>query len=215
MGRMDTTAPAPMSGRKAQAARNDELIREAARAVFTADPSAPISAVAEHAGVGISALYRRYKSKEDLLQKLADDGMDRYLAEVRTALDDDGDPWEAFAGFMRRCLDIGAGSLTMRLAGSFEVSEEMSRKGQEIHRATQRLLERTREAGALRPEIEVGDISVILEYLHGIRIGDDARMNRLQHRYLALMLDALRLTGERELPGPPPTWPELRDRYDA
>ncbi|WP_067898780.1 TetR/AcrR family transcriptional regulator [Actinomadura chibensis] len=212
---MDTTAPAPMSGRKAQAARNDELIREAARAVFTADPSAPISAVAEHAGVGISALYRRYKSKEDLLQKLADDGMDRYLAEVRTALDDDGDPWEAFAGFMRRCLDIGAGSLTMRLAGSFEVSEEMSRKGQEIHRATQRLLERTREAGALRPEIEVGDISVILEYLHGIRIGDDARMNRLQHRYLALMLDALRLTGERELPGPPPTWPELRDRYDA
>ncbi|TYB41025.1 TetR/AcrR family transcriptional regulator [Actinomadura chibensis] len=204
-----------MSGRKAQAARNDELIREAARAVFTADPSAPISAVAEHAGVGISALYRRYKSKEDLLQKLADDGMDRYLAEVRTALDDDGDPWEAFAGFMRRCLDIGAGSLTMRLAGSFEVSEEMSRKGQEIHRATQRLLERTREAGALRPEIEVGDISVILEYLHGIRIGDDARMNRLQHRYLALMLDALRLTGERELPGPPPTWPELRDRYDA
>ncbi|WP_246179149.1 TetR/AcrR family transcriptional regulator [Actinomadura decatromicini] len=212
---MDTTAAAPMSGRKAQAARNDELIKEAARAVFTADPGAPISAVAEHAGVGISALYRRYKSKEDLLQKLADDGMDRYLAEVRTALDDDGDPWQAFAGFMRRCLDIGAGSLTMRLAGSFEVSEEMSRKGQEIHLATKRLLERTRAAGALRPEIEVGDISVILEYLHGIRIGDDARMNRLQHRYLALMLDALHLTGEAELPGPPPTWPELRDRYDA
>ncbi|MFI0481788.1 TetR/AcrR family transcriptional regulator [Actinomadura sp. 9N215] len=212
---METTAPAPMSGRKAQAARNDELIREAARAVFTADPGAPISAVAEHAGVGISALYRRYKSKEDLLQKLADDGMDRYLAEVETALDQDGDPWDAFAGFMRRCLDIGAGSLTMRLAGSFEVTEEMSRKGQEIHLATKRLLERTQEAGALRPEIEVGDISVMLEYLHAIRIGDDDRMNRLQHRYLALMLDALHLTGEEELPGPPPTWQELRGRYDG
>lgn len=204
-----------MSGRKAQAARNDELIREAARAVFTADPGAPISAVAEHAGVGISALYRRYKSKEDLLQKLADDGMDRYLAEVEAALADDGDPWQAFAGFMRRCLDIGAGSLTMRLAGSFEVTEEMSRKGQQIHLATKRLLERTQEAGALRPEIEVGDVSVMLEYLHGIRIGDDARMNRLQHRYLALMLDALHLTDREALPGPPPTWPELRGRYDG
>ncbi|TDB76687.1 TetR/AcrR family transcriptional regulator [Actinomadura sp. KC216] len=204
-----------MSGRKAQAARNDELIREAARTVFTADPGAPISAVAEHAGVGISALYRRYKSKEDLLQKLADDGMDRYLAQVEAALDDDGDPWDAFAGFMRRCLDIGAGSLTMRLAGSFEVTEEMSRKGQAIHLATKRLLERTQEAGALRPEIEVGDISVMLEYLHSIRIGDDERMNQLQHRYLALMLDALHLTGREELPGPPPTWQELRGRYDG
>lgn len=87
--------------------------------MFTADPGAPISAVAEHAGVGISALYRRYKSKEDLLQKLADDGMDRYLAEVERALDDDGDAWEGVRGFMRRCLDIGAGSLTMRLAGAF------------------------------------------------------------------------------------------------
>ncbi|WP_433476711.1 TetR/AcrR family transcriptional regulator [Spirillospora sp. CA-142024] len=211
---METTARAPMSGRKAQAARNDELIREAARAVFTADPGAPISAVAEHAGVGISALYRRYKSKEDLLQKLADDGMDRYLAEVERALDDDGDAWEAFAAFMRRCLDIGAGSLTMRLAGTFEVTEDMSRKGREIHLATTRLLERTQEAGALRPEIQVGDISVILEYLHGIRIGDDERMNRLQHRYLALMLDALHLTGEQELPGPPPTWQELVTRYE-
>ncbi|MGH3242091.1 MAG: TetR/AcrR family transcriptional regulator [Spirillospora sp.] len=212
---MDTTAAAPMSGRKAQAARNDELIREAARAVFTADPGAPISAVAEHAGVGISALYRRYKSKEDLLQKLADAGMDRYLAEVETALEESGDPWDAFAGFMRRCLDIGAGSLTMRLAGAFEVTEEMSRKGQAIHLATKRLLERTQEAGALRPEIEVGDISVMLEYLHAIRIGDDDRMNQLQHRYLALMLDALHLTGNEELPGPPPTWQELRGRYDG
>ncbi|MES9539254.1 TetR/AcrR family transcriptional regulator [Spirillospora sp. NPDC049024] len=208
------TARAPLSGRKAQAARNDELIREAARAVFTADPGAPISAVAEHAGVGISALYRRYKSKEDLLQKLADEGMDRYLAEVEAALDDDGDAWEAFAAFMRRCLDIGAGSLTMRLAGAFEVTEDMSRKGREIHLATQRLLERTREAGALRPEIEVGDISVILEYLHGIRIGDDERMNRLQHRYLALILDAMHLTDRGELPGPPPSWQELVTRYD-
>ncbi|MEV4001743.1 TetR/AcrR family transcriptional regulator [Actinomadura sp. NPDC049753] len=208
------TAREPMSGRKAQAARNDELIREAARAVFTADPGAPISAVAEHAGVGISALYRRYKSKEDLLQKLADEGMDRYLAEVEAALDDDGDAWEAFAAFMRRCLDIGAGSLTMRLAGGFEVTEDMSRKGREIHVATRRLLERTREAGALRPGIEVGDVSVILEHLHGIRIGDDERMNRLRHRYLALILDAMNLADRPEPPGPAPSWQELVTRYD-
>src|SRR5215211_7459340 len=40
----------PLSGRRAQAARNDERILDAAREVFLADPGAPISAVAEHAG---------------------------------------------------------------------------------------------------------------------------------------------------------------------
>ena len=71
--------PMPLSGRRAQAAVNDGVILEAARAVFTADPSAPISAVARHAGVGISALYRRYPGKEDLLRKLAGDGLQRFI----------------------------------------------------------------------------------------------------------------------------------------
>ncbi len=54
--------------------------------VFTADPNAPISAVAERAGVGISALYRRYRSKEELLQELSLNGLRRYLDEVEAAL---------------------------------------------------------------------------------------------------------------------------------
>ncbi|MWA01983.1 TetR family transcriptional regulator [Actinomadura sp. LD22] len=204
-----------MSGRKAQAARNDELIREAARAVFTADPNAPIAAVAEHAGVGISALYRRYQSKEDLLQKLADDGMDRYLAEVEAALAEDGDPWEAFAAFMRRCLDSGAGSPTMRLAGGFPVTDAMSAKAREMHLATTRLLERVKKAGALRRDIEAGDVPVMLEHLHGIRIGDDERTKRLRHRYLELLLDSLHLADAGELPGPPPAWQEPYGRHDG
>ena len=57
MESMTEPASRPLSGRRAQAARNDELILQAARAVFVSDPSAPISAVAERAGVGISPLY--------------------------------------------------------------------------------------------------------------------------------------------------------------
>ncbi|MFI0355891.1 TetR/AcrR family transcriptional regulator [Actinomadura sp. 9N407] len=212
---MESTEQAPMSGRKAQAARNDQVIKEAARAVFTADPGAPISAVAVAAGVGISALYRRYKSKEELLQRLAQEGMERYLGQVQEALDDERDAWTAFADFMRRCLDIGAGSLTMRLAGSFPVTEEMSRDGQQIHSATERLLARTKEKGGLRADIAVGDISVMLEHLHTIRIGDDERMKVLQHRYLELFLDAMHRPDAGELPGPPPGWQELRGRYDG
>ena len=86
---------APMSGRKAQAARNDTLIVEAARRVFVAEPSAPIAAVAEAAGVGISALYRRYPSKEDLLRKICADGLETYTSIVRGGgRRPDGDPWD-------------------------------------------------------------------------------------------------------------------------
>ena len=74
----------PMSGRRAEAARNDRRILDAARAVFVADPGAPIAAVAEHAGVGISALYRRYASKEELLRRLCGDGLKVYLAAAKT-----------------------------------------------------------------------------------------------------------------------------------
>lgn len=202
-----------MSGRKAQAARNDQLIKDAARAVFTEDPGAPIAAVAERAGVGISALYRRYKSKEDLLQQLASEGMSAYLAEVEAALADDGDPWEAFATFMFRCLNIGAGSLTSRLAGSFPVTKEMSVQGQQIHQATEQLLARTKEAGRLRPDIETGDISVLLEHLYTIRIAGEERSKELRRRYLALILDGLNKADAEPLPSRPPTWQELRQRY--
>jgi AcrR family transcriptional regulator len=206
-------AAAPLSGRRAQAARNDERILASARAVFLADPDAPIAAVAKAAGVGIGALYRRYASKDELLQRLAADGMQAYLVEVRAALADDGDPWIAFTRFMRRCIDIGAGALTQRLAGSFTATEELTRQGREIHEATQELLARTKAAGALRADVEVGDLSLLLEQLQSLRIGDSVRANQLRHRYLTVVLDGLHLAGAPQLPGTPPSWQETSGRY--
>src|SRR5688572_31734097 len=137
---MDKDMPPRLPGRRTEAARNDKLILEAARAVFTADPEAPIAAVAERAGVGISALYRRYRSKEELLQQLSLDGLRRYIREVETALADDGDPWEAFVTFMRRALDADTHSLTLHLAGTFTPTEAHWNEGQHAAQLTARLL---------------------------------------------------------------------------
>lgn len=98
-----------LSGRRAQAARNDELILDAARAVFVADPGAPIAAVAERAGVGISALYRRHGTKEDLLRQLCADRLVLYIAAAKDALTDD----------CRHPL------LTISLAGTFTATDEL------------------------------------------------------------------------------------------
>jgi AcrR family transcriptional regulator len=207
-----------LSGRQAQAARNDEVILAAARAVFIADPGAPISAVAERAGVGISALYRRYASKEELLRKLCSDGLARYIEESEKALADDREPWVAFGAFLHALVDADTNSLTQRLAGTFTPTPDLWQDAARAAELNQAIYARTKED--LRPGIVVEDFGVILEQITSIKLGDEARTNQLRHRYLTLMLEAMHRPGERpggasELPGPPPSNDELTNRWRA
>jgi AcrR family transcriptional regulator len=181
--------------------------------VFVADPAAPIAAVAEHAGVGISALYRRYASKEELLRRLCADGLRAYIAAAEEALADDGDPWEAFARFMRRIVDADTHSLTSRLAGTFTPTEELNRDAAIAQELNERLLERTVAAGALRSDLDVNDLSMVFEQVAAVRLGDKERTSQLRHRYLALLLEAMHGPAAAPLPGPPPTWEEITGRW--
>ena len=203
----------PLSGRQAEAVRNDAAILDAARAVFVEDPKAPISAVAGRAGVGIGALYRRYGSKEDLLRRLAADGLAVYIAAAEDALAKERDPWEAFAGFMRRIVDADTHSLTLSLAGTFVPTEELYRDSARAQELNRRLFGRTRDAGVIRADVEVDDIALLFEQLAAVRIGDEARSRQLRRRYLELQLDALRDRSGSRLPGPPPSWEEIQRRW--
>ena len=212
---MKETTSAPLSGRRAQAARNAQRILDAAREVFVADPGAPIAAVAERAGVGIGALYRRYASKEELLRQINAEALQRYIAAAEAALADDGDPWSTFADFMRRIVDADTHSLTLRLAGTFTPTDELTREAAKAQELNVRLFERTRAAGAIRSDIEVGDISLLLEQLAAVRVADEERTRQLRHRYLALILDALHASSGTQLPGPPPGWEEISQRWET
>src|SRR5215471_4582172 len=141
-------AATALPGRQAEAARNDQLILDAARAVFVADPAAPVSEVARRAGVGIAALYRRYPSKEDMLRKLSGDGLHRYIAEAEAALADDRDPWTALAAFMHRVMQADTHSLTQSLAGTFTPTEELYRDAARAQELNVALFERVRAARA-------------------------------------------------------------------
>jgi AcrR family transcriptional regulator len=204
---------APLSGRRAEAARNDRRILDAAREEFVADPSAPIAAVAARAGVGIGALYRRYGSKEELLRRLCAEGQRQYIAEVEAALADEGDPWVAFTGFMRRIVDADTHSLVLRLAGTFVPTDEMYRNGQIAEELNVQLFEHTRAAGAIRPDVEAVDIALLFEQLAAVRVADEERTRQLRRRYLALVLDAIHASSGSPLPGPAPSWEELGLRW--
>jgi AcrR family transcriptional regulator len=204
----------PLSGRRAQAARNNQLILQAARQVFIADPTAPMAAVAKQAGVGMGAVYRRFPSKEELLARLAGDGLRRYLAEAEAALADDGDPWAAFAGFLGRIVDADTHSLTLRLAGTFTPTHDLARDAQRAQQLNLRLLERTKAAGAIRADLDVNDLTLVFEQVASVRLGDQDRTRQLRHRCLALLLDALHTPSPGPLPGPPASWEEISRRWD-
>jgi len=210
----DMTQTVPMSGRRAQAARNDEVILEAARAVFIEDPEAPIALVAERAGVGISALYRRYSSKEELLAKLCLDGLRAYVAVAEAAVADEGDPWESFATFMRNAVAAGTSALTVKLAGTFTPTQEHIEDSIRAFALNNQLMARVHEAGVVRQDLDVNDLAMIFEMLASIRLGDEAHSAELRQRYLQIVLDGLRdSAGHTALAGTPPDQGELAARW--
>jgi AcrR family transcriptional regulator len=201
-----------LSGRRAQAARNDKLILDSARAVFVAEPDAPITAVARHAGVGISALYSRYRSKEELLRKLCNDGLERLVAETEAALADDRDDWSVFASLMTRLVDADTSSLTAALAGTFTPTPDMLQLANRANQLLSELFQRV--SGVLRPGVAVHDLSVIFEMLAAVKNPDPERTRELRRRYLAVILDGLRAGPRDQLPAAAPTWTEIASRWE-
>jgi AcrR family transcriptional regulator len=208
-----TSGAAPLRGRQAQAARNDELILRAAREVFLADPTAPISTVAERAGVGIGALYHRYAGKEDLLRTLCRNGQEIYLTEIKRALASDDEPWDAFTGFLRRIVAADTHGLTVRLAGTFVPTAEQLALAEEMQALAMELFERVRATGLLRDDVTYLDVEFLLEFLASVKLGNAGRAAELRQRHLAIVIDGLRASGRTPLPGQPPTWEEQTQRW--
>jgi AcrR family transcriptional regulator len=206
---------APLSGRRREAARNDVEILDAARAVFLADPSAPIAAVAAQAGVGISALYRRYPSKEELLRELARDGLVRYIAELEAALSDDRDPWTVFTECLARVLDGGSQALAQRLAGTFTPAPDLAKLAQRAGGLADEVHHNAQRHGVLRPDVSPSDIVLLLETLSAITLPGGDGGHALRRRYLALLLQALRAPGTEPLPGRAASPAEVAKRWRA
>jgi AcrR family transcriptional regulator len=202
--------PQSVHGRQAEARRNDLVVLDAARDVFTVQGAgAPVSAVAERAGVGMGTLYRRYGSKTELLQRLCVLAMEQALAAADDALQA-SDPWASLAGYIRACVDLRSGALAS-LAGQIETTAEMRGTAARSMARMEEIVSRAHRDGSLRPDVTALDITWLIEQFS--RRSPDpvepAEERNVRSRLVAIALDGLRAAPGEALPGRPPS----RARY--
>lgn len=200
-------------GRQAEAARNDRLVLEAAREVFaTRGFDAPVSAVADRAGVGIGSLYRRYGSKADLLRRLCVLAMEQAIEAGEAALGAD-DAWSGLTGYVRTCVAFGSGALAP-LAGTIETTPEMWQVSKHSRELQEKVVRRAHREGWLRPDVTSLDIAWLIEHFSrraGARPGPEE--DNVQRRLLAIALDGLRSGQADPLPGTPPSAAHYEGRW--
>jgi len=221
--------PDSAHGRQAEARRNDRAVLDAARDVFSAQGAdAPISAVAERAGVGMGTLYRRYGSKTELLQRMCVLAMEQGIEAAGEALEAD-DPWTGLCGYIRACVEMRSGALGS-LVGQIEMTDEMlstARRGMTL--ATE-VVARAHRAGSLRPDVTALDIALLIESFSRRAPGasvsavpqdpdapaepaeaDEER--NAQARLLTVAFDGLRAPGATPLPGRAPSVSRYTGRW--
>ncbi|WP_436770856.1 TetR/AcrR family transcriptional regulator [Yinghuangia sp. YIM S09857] len=214
---MSTSERPRRRGRQAEAARNDLRLLAAAREVFTTlGADAPVSAVAERAGVGIATLYRRYGTKEELLQKLTVLAADQYSAAARTALAA-SDPWEGLAGYVRDCVAFGPGSLAP-IAGTVRFTVEMEQAGRRSDELAELVVARAHDAGVLRADATTVDVFLVIEQFSRRPPVPTAEDPNARERLVALVLDGLRArpdNAEFPLPGHAPSAARYDELWNA
>ncbi|MGW4471972.1 TetR/AcrR family transcriptional regulator [Nonomuraea sp. NPDC004354] len=212
----------PRGRRQAEAERNDRALLQAAREVLAADGAhASVAAIAARAGVGIGSLYRRYRTKEELFQRLLVLSLDQWIAAAEQGLAAD-DPWEGLAGFITACVEFGQGTLSP-VAGTVEGTQEMRVKNDRGDELLDALVTRAGEAGALRPGVTAVDVSLLIEQLGSSPLLDQLRKQgrgdmlaeaaAARARLVAIAVDGLRAVHGEPLPGPAPTGRLFTERW--
>lgn len=211
--------------RQAEAERNDRALLDAAREVLAADGAhASVAAIAARAGVGIGSLYRRYRTKEELFQRLSLLSLESWNEAAKSALALD-DPWVGLAEFVRGRIEFGQGSLAP-IAGTIEVTKQMQSAADLGDELLGALVQRAHRAGVLRDDVSHVDVSLLIEQLgrspvlEQVRgLGRDdlfAAASQARARIIAIALDGLRTedgSARASLPGSPPTSQLFDERW--
>jgi AcrR family transcriptional regulator len=176
------------------AERNRRLILHAAGELFAERGLAvTLDDVAARAGLGVGTVYRRFSSRDDLVDALFEQRMLEVLALADEALATE-DAWEGLCSFLRRAAELQAADRGLHevLLGSTDGRERVARIREQMRPRGEEIVRRAQASGALRDDFDISDIPLLHMMLGDIAgIGGPERPD-LWRRFLELMLDGMR-----------------------
>jgi AcrR family transcriptional regulator len=161
----------------------------AARDVFAEHGyEASMEEIAMRADVGVGTLYRRFPNKADLLDAVVEAAQlrKRQIAEAVLA---DVAPEDGVFEFVRRCIAVPSCWRATISASPWRTGG--TGLGQTAP-LLQEILERSQQAGSVRPDLQVADIVVVLMAVRSIADVCDSKSSKPSLRFLELLLDGLR-----------------------
>jgi AcrR family transcriptional regulator len=204
-------AAAPPAGEKPlrrDAERNRQRILTAAREVFAArGVDVTLDDIAHHAGLGVGTVYRRFPSREHLVEALFEDRLAQVVGWAEQGLQNP-DPWDGLQAFIWRCAEATATDRGLQdvMVSRAYGHEHVDKAKAKLVPVVEALVARAQASGVLRAGIEGSDLALVqfmigsvVEYTEHFEAG-------LWQRYLALMLAGLRATPDpsEALPHPAP-----------
>jgi len=186
------------------AERNRQRILEAAWEAFNERGlDVSLDEIARYAGVGVGTVYRRFGTKEELVQALFMDRVDSVAALAEQALEAP-DPWCGLVSFMEQMAELMAGDLGLRQMLMFATygQDLVAYARRRNAPVIQRLVERAQAAGQLRRDLRTTDVPFLIFVLaQATELAQGARPG-LWRRYLTLIIDGLRPEREDITPLP-------------
>ena len=188
------------------AERNRQRILAAAAEVFNERGlEVSLDEIARHAGVGVGTVYRRFRTKEELIEALFMDRLELIAAIADEALASP-DPWSGLVSFMERMAETMAGNVGLRQMLMFATYGRDLVAVARQHNAPliEQLVQRAQAAGQLRTDIRQTDIALLVLVLTETTPLAYAASPGIWRRYLTLILDGMRPAREGVTPLPVP-----------
>jgi AcrR family transcriptional regulator len=190
---------------RSDAEDNRLRVLEAAREIFSEHGlEMPMRAIARRAGVGPATLYRRFPTKQALIEAAFADELQSCQSIVAEGCAD-RDPWRGFSSVLLRIGELNArnqGFIDAFLA-TYPDAVDFAEHRAGMLRSLAALCRRAQAAGAMRADVVLDDLVLVLMAGRGVSAATPELRVAAARRFAALAIEGFRATGS---PGtlPPP-----------
>lgn len=187
------TQPAAL---RVDAARNRLALVCAAATVFgRRGTEAPLEEVAREAGVGIATLYRRFETRDALIEAVYLEKMSAYVEQAKLAAERSRtDPWGALSAYVTYIMSEQAQDPAFAevLIAPQKGSELFADLQLRAFASTVALAERARNAGVVRPDFDHSDIFMVTAANKGLVETLGNARKEVSARLCTVVLDGFR-----------------------